>query len=208
MWHLADAWMRTMRRLGARDDVSGAGARLLAAYADPSRHYHSAAHLDDMLRQIDDLAAYATDADSVRVAAWFHDAVYDPRAGDNEERSAILAERTLSQLRVAPPVIAEVARLVRLTVTHAPDPEDSNGTVLCDADLAVLAADDRSYAAYVAGVRAEYAHVDDSSFAAGRATVLRRFLARPAIYRTPYAVRQWEQRARENLTRELLDLSP
>lgn len=200
--HLAGAWLRSAARVQARGDVSGAGAALLAAWAEPHRVYHGLGHLDDVLRQVDDLAGHAGDPDAVRLAAWFHDAVYDPVATDNEQRSAERAEQVLAALDVDPERIASIARLVRLTANHDPSSGDRDGEVLCDADLAVLASAPDHYTAYADRIRTEYAQVPDAEFAAGRAAVLRRLLARPQLYRTP-AARSWEQRARDNVTAEL-----
>ncbi len=204
--HLADAWLHTARAAGARGDVAGAGARLIGAYADPARHYHDLTHLDEVLRHVDDLADAAHDPISVRLAAWFHDAVYDGTA-EAERRSAELAEGELAALRVDESVRREVARLVLLTATHEPAADDANGAVLCDADLAVLASDPARYASYAAGVRQEYAHVPDRDFVAGRTAVLRRLLDRPELYRTDYARANWDERARRNIETELLLLS-
>ena len=184
------------------------GADLLRRYAEPHRRYHTAEHLAAVLDGVDELAANADadadDAEAVRLAAWFHDAVYDPVRGDNEERSAVLAERTLADAGRPAPVIAEVARLVRLTTTHDPAEGDRNGAVLCDADLAILAADPERYAAYAAAVREEYAAVPDAAFRAGRADVLRGLLDLPALFRTPAGRERWEAAARHNLRTELM----
>jgi predicted metal-dependent HD superfamily phosphohydrolase len=204
--HLAQAWLGTCRALGARDDVADVGAKLLAAYGSPQRRYHDLHHLADVLTHIDELADVATDAEAVRLAAWFHDAVYDPTRTDNEERSALQAERDLVHLRVPVDVGAEVARLVRLTATHDPGPDDRNGAVLCDADLAVLGRPAEAYERYAAGVRLEYAHVPDAEFRAGRAAILRALLDRPSLFRTSPAIELWEGRARANLARELATL--
>lgn len=203
---LPAAWLATGRALGARDDVAGAGARLVAAYAEPTRRYHTLDHLADVLTRVDALADVAVDLDVVRLAAWFHDAVYDPAATDNEERSAALAGDVLRRLRVAPPVVAEVARLVRLTATHDPGPDDRDGAVLCDADLGVLARDSEGYAAYVAAVRAEYGHLSDGEWRAGRAAVLRRLLDRPHLFATAPGRDRWESVARANVSAELAAL--
>jgi predicted metal-dependent HD superfamily phosphohydrolase len=139
-----------------------------------------------------------TDNTDVVLAAWFHDAVYDD-ASDNEERSAQLAESELGN--------AEVARLVRLTRQHRPDPGDHNGEALCDADLAILAAESERYTEYTAGVRLEYAAYDDDMFAVGRAAVLTDLLARPTLFHTAYAREHWEAQARANMEAELQGLS-
>ena len=203
MRHLAEAWLRTAARLGARDDVAGAGADLLSRYADPRRGYHNLTHLDDVLRNVDELAEHADDPDLVRLAAWFHDAVYEPAASDNEDRSAALAETVLRRLRMGQPVIEEVGRLVRSTRDHDPASDDSNGAVLSDADLAILASNIERYAEYTSGVRREYADVSDADFARGRIAVLRRLLDRPALFRTPSAHASWETTARANVAAEI-----
>jgi predicted metal-dependent HD superfamily phosphohydrolase len=203
---LPAAWLRTARAAGARGDLSSAGAQLLAAWAQPHRAYHDLRHLGEVLDRVDALAAAARNPDTVRLAAWFHDAVYDPAREDNEERSAQLAEQVLTGLRLLPGAVAEVARLVRLTAGHDPEPDDADGAVLCDADLAVLAAEPQRYAEYAADVRREYAHVPDREFARGRAQILRLLLARPALYRTQ-AARGWEARARANVAAELRRLA-
>jgi predicted metal-dependent HD superfamily phosphohydrolase len=206
MRHLGEAWLRTAARVGARGDVAGSGVTLLGNYADASRHYHDLTHLDEVLRNVDELAGVAHAPDVVRLAAWFHDAVYDPRADDNEERSARLAEHMLTDLRVDDSAVAEVARLVRLTAGHDAGDNDPDAAVLCDSDLAILAAGETRYAEYVAGVRAEYAYVPDDEFARGRADVLRQLMSQRSLFRTPTAHATWETAARANVTAELARL--
>ncbi|OKJ99482.1 hypothetical protein AMK26_25940 [Streptomyces sp. CB03234] len=176
---------------------------LLARWAEPQRRYHTTDHLLAVLDRVDELADHADDPDLVRLAAWFHDAVYLPERSTNEERSARLAERALPELGIDQARTAEVARLVRLTVTHDPADGDRNGEVLCDADLAILAAAPDAYAAYAAAVREEYGFVPDDAFREGRAAVLRQLLGLPCLFRTPHGAREWEERARQNLTTEL-----
>jgi predicted metal-dependent HD superfamily phosphohydrolase len=189
-----------LTRWGATPAAAAAVADdLLARYAQPHRRYHTLEHIGEVL---DVLARLAVE-DAVTLAAWFHDAVYDPARADNEERSARLAERMLADTDLAAATVGEVARLVRLTETHDPAPGDQNGAVLCDADLAVLAGDPAAYAAYAAAVREEYAFVPDDAFVRGRADVLRGLLARPAIFRTASARDRFEAAARHNIETEL-----
>lgn len=183
------------------------GRNLLERYAEPHRHYHDRAHLREVLDAVDVLAEHAADPAAVRLAAWFHDAIYDPRASDNEAASARLAVQTLSRTNLRSELVTEVARLVELTATHQPDPDDANGAVLCDADLAILAADAERYARYVADVRSEYAHVDDEAFRTGRRAVLEWLQQLQPLYRTPTAHRRWEPAARANLDAELATLT-
>jgi predicted metal-dependent HD superfamily phosphohydrolase len=177
-------------------------AAVVAAWGQPHRRYHDLAHLAAVLGLVGELAAAAADPDAVRLAAWYHDVVYDPTHADNEQVSADRARAGLRGL-VPEERVEEVARLVLLTAGHDPAPDDANGAVLCDADLAVLAGPPESYAAYASAVREEYGHLSDAEFTAGRIAVLEHLLALPVLYRLPAVAAEWTPRARANLTAEL-----
>ncbi|WP_458086851.1 HD domain-containing protein [Streptomyces malaysiensis] len=181
------------------------GEDLLTRWAEPQRRYHTTDHLLAVLDRVDELLPHvqAPDPAAVRLAAWFHDAVYLPDRSTNEERSARLAERALTEAAVPAPRTAETVRLVLLTRDHNPAEGDTNGEVLCDADLAVLAGSPENYGAYAAAVREEYAFVPDDTFREGRANVLRHLLDLPHLFRTPAAHDRWEAPARHNMTTEL-----
>ncbi len=189
----------------ADGDLESAAGYLLTRWSEPQRHYHTVTHLMAVLDVVDRFAGLAPHPERVRLAAWMHDAVYDPRAlGDaNERDSAEFAEGLLATLGVPDDAAAEVARLVGLTAGHATEADDPDGELLCDADLAVLAGDDDAYTAYTVAIRQEYAHVPDEDFRAGRAQVLKALLELPSIYRLEPLRDQWEAKARANLEREL-----
>ena len=177
-------------------------AAVVDAWSQPHRRYHDLAHLAAVLGLVGELAGAAADPDAVRLAAWYHDVVYDPEGTDNEQVSAERARAGLRGL-VADERLDEVARLVRLTAGHDPAPDDANGAVLCDADLAVLASPPEAYAGYASAIRDEYGHLSDAEFTAGRIAVLERLLALPRLYRLPAVAADWTPRARANLTAEL-----
>jgi len=181
---------------------------LLARYAEPHRHYHDVRHLAEVLGVVDEFADHAADVEVVRLAAWFHDAVYDPHRADNEHASAHLAAQSLVAAGWPDEATMEVVRLVLLTATHNPAPGDRNGELLCDADLAILAAEPARYAAYTAGVRAEHADVEETSFTLERRLALRALLGLPALFRIPAVHARWEQAARANVAAELASLEP
>ncbi|WP_067455371.1 HD domain-containing protein [Actinomadura macra] len=183
------------------------GTDLDARYGEPHRRYHTREHLTAVLDLVDELADHAADPDAVRLAAWFHDAVYEPERADNEERSARLAARMLADTDLAPGDVERVVRLVGLTATHAPGEDDRDGQVLCDADLAILGADPDRYAAYAAAVREEYAFVPEQFYRAGRAEILNGLLALPSLFHTPPAHERYEERARRNIQTELMLLN-
>jgi predicted metal-dependent HD superfamily phosphohydrolase len=172
---------------------------LLARYREPHRHFHTEAHVLAVVSALMDASAVA------RLAGWYHDAVYDPTGTSNEEQSATLARADLASLGVPPATCERVASLVLVTRTHRPDPGDPDAVALCRADLGILAASPAGYAAYVAAVRAEYSHVDDAGWAAGRGAFLSGMLARDRIVpgSGPADDDPLERAARSNLTAEL-----
>ena len=206
---LRSRWLRTLpavRQGAAEPDPAPYADNLLRRWQEPQRRHHTLAHLTAVLDHVDVLEEYADDPDTVRLAAWFHDAVCLPERSENEERSARLAERALPEAGVPQATTAEVARLVRLTATHAPEPGDANGAVLCDADLAVLATPADTYAAYTTAIREEYGFVPDDAYRTARTALLRQLLDRPRLFRTPYGEREWEGPTRRNLRAELARL--
>lgn len=205
---------------------------LVGRHRQPHRRYHGLRHVVWVLRHSRRLEAEIPecrdggggyDAAAVTAAACFHDAVYDPQADDNEERSARLAAAQLGSLDWAPQRCAFVAELVRATAGHLADSGDTGGSggsggsggrapwerrVLLDADLGVLGAEPAAYAAYVNGVRSEYGHLSAAEWATGRSRVVESLLARSSLYATRPAQGWWEERARANLTAELAGLAP
>jgi predicted metal-dependent HD superfamily phosphohydrolase len=188
-------------------DVDAAFDELVACYGEPHRRYHTIEHVASVLRFADSLAGQATEPAAVRMAAWYHDAVYDPDSADNEARSAVLAAANLAGMAVPPELVREAARLIELTAGHRTAATDPNGAVLLDSDLAILAAAPDRYDRYVAGIRHEYSHLDDASFRTGRARLLEGLLGRAYVFNTPVFRTEREARARANLQRELAELT-
>lgn len=203
-WRLA---VHTAGATAPADAVGHAGDDLLRRWAEPHRRYHHLAHLVAVLTALDVLAEGRPPA-IVELAAWFHDAVYAGAPGADEQASAALAAQVLTALLVPAPAVDQVVRLVRMTADHRVGEDDTDGALLADADLAVLAADPAEYAAYADAVRAEYADVPQPLFAAGRTAVLAELLRAPTLFHTEAARARWERAARRNVTAELARLHP
>ncbi len=193
------------RRLGASTDPAPVAADLLRRWSEPARTYHSLRHLDDCLVQLDAAPAQHADRDLVESALWFHDAVYDPRAGDNEDRSADLAREELGKVGVTAATTDAVAALVLLT-RHRARPEDAEGRLMCDIDLSILGRPADEFDRYDREIRTEYEWVPESHYRRQRAEVLRGFLERERLYLTPYFRERYEQPARANLRRAIARL--
>lgn len=191
--------------LGAAGDPDPVARDLLARWSEPQRHYHALAHLEACLAGLDTHRALSTDPAAVEAALWFHDAIYDPRAADNEARSATLAAAVLRAARVAEATVAKIENLVLATRAHESG-EDPDTALLLDLDLAILGATPADYQAYAAAIRREYAWVPEADYRRKRAAVLARFLSRPRLYLTAPFFGRHEAAARINLAAEITAL--
>jgi predicted metal-dependent HD superfamily phosphohydrolase len=191
-----------IRRLGGSGDPAPPAHALLEAWAAPARRYHGTSHLLDCLARLDESPARGVERDLVEAALWFHDAVYDPLADDNEERSAGWARRALEALGVPPGTIGEVSRLILLT-RHTAPPVDSAGRLLCDIDLSILGRDAAEFDQYDRLIRAEYAALPEAAYREGRRRVLAELQTRRPLYGTVWFRERFEALARDNLQRAL-----
>ena len=180
---------------------------LVRRHRERHRRYHTLDHVVAVVRHVRQLSAAEAvdDLGAVVAAAWFHDAVYEPRSPANERASARLARRDLTELGWSEARCHTVATMIEGTARHE-DPPDVDTAVLFDADLAILGTDPATYATYVSNVRDEYAHIDDDAWRDGRTKVLAAFLERSRIYATDAGLGLWETSARDNLGAELREL--
>jgi predicted metal-dependent HD superfamily phosphohydrolase len=204
---LQTQWIRFLEPLGVEPAAAyPAFDRLVAAYSEPHRHYHTLEHLVEVLKVLGRLAKHCRHPAAVQLAAWYHDAVYDPTRGDNEERSAELAGAEMTAIGLDAETIDRVRELIRRTDHRARPDDDADAIVLLDADLAILGAGESRYRRYAEAIRREYAHVPEATYRAGRAAVLDTFLARPRLFRTGELFLEAEAAARRNLTAERAEL--
>jgi predicted metal-dependent HD superfamily phosphohydrolase len=200
---LAQRFSLAWRAAGASDDGAALCQRLLAAWGQPHRRYHALTHLQACLALFDQHRAEAKAPEEVELALWFHDAVYDPTARDNEEQSAAWASDAMAAAGISSERAARVAALVLATKTHQAQGDDA--ALLLGIDLSILGAPAAAFDQFDREVRAEYAWVDALSWRAGRGRVLKGFLQRPKIFTHP-ALAPLEAKARENLARTVAAL--
>ena len=185
---------------------AGLLAQLVACYSEPHRAYHTLQHLRECFLHLESASSLAARLSEVQLGLWFHDAVYDTRAQDNEERSAAWARESLRAAGASSEAVERVHRLVMAT-RHDAVPEEPDARLLVDIDLSILGAGDERFAEYEKQIRAEYSWVPETAYRQARTRVLASFLERPSIYSTPRFRGLLEQRARRNLSRSLEELN-
>ena len=210
---LMGEWLRTAVGAGAtasEAEIRETGQRLLDRWSAPGRHFHNLRHLADVLARVDELSEETHEPDLVRLAAWYHGAIftaeenasYAHRGGEDEQASAALARLELGDLGVPAVAVDRVATLVTALRRHASRPDDFDCAVLCDADLAMLAGDPQRYRSYLADIRAEYSHLPVEEFVRARIAILMKLDARPTLFSSPLGS-AWEAPARQNVQAEL-----
>ncbi len=182
-------------------------AELSALYRTGDRHYHGIAHIEALLGLLDEYRIHVSDPEAVEAVIWFHDAIYDSRAKDNEVRSADLAREKLADITSAER-LDRIVKIIEATATHTvPDVEPEtarrDAALLLDMDLSILGTPPETFDAYEAAVRREYAWVEEPLWIAGRGAVLKTFLQREHIFHTDIFRDRFEKQARANLERSV-----
>lgn len=190
-------WNMLWRGLELGAPPVGAAA-ILARWSERHRAYHTVQHLAECLRWLDRVRADAVAPGAVELAVWYHDLVYRPLRGGNEEASAEVAIGHLAAAGASPGFRHVVHRLILATAHRAP-PEPGDAALLVDIDLAILGAPPERFAEYERQIRREYRRVPDRAFRAARARVLGGFRDRARIYATPRFASWLEAAARRNL---------
>ena len=206
---LSDRWQQRWEQ--AREWLSlgpifiPVGDRLLDKYSEPGRHYHDARHVLACLKSLDSYPGKIGNANAIELAIWFHDSIYDPKASDNEARSA---EHFRKEFQPFASGIEKVETLILATRHTDSSPESADAALITDIDLGILGAPAARYRMYAEDIRREYQHVEEETYRAGRSQVLKSFLARKTIYNTRHFRKLLETQARENILTELEDLNP
>lgn len=209
---LLSAFTRSCVAAGAtapRPQIEATADRLIERWSDPARFHHNVRHLVDMLAKVDQLAEETHHPELVRLAAWYHGAVfssapqsaYAQRGGEDEVASADLAKDELTALGV-PAARVEIVHHVITGLARHRDAIDVDTQALCDAELASLAVEPQRYAEYRRSIRREYAHIPMRDYLSSRIAILTKLLARKSLFASPLG-QPWEQPARQNLSAEL-----
>lgn len=197
-------WQRLMRALGFGPNRDAFDA-LHSAYSEHHRHYHTTEHIHDCLEKFESLRASLEQPDTVELAIWFHDAIYNPYRNDNEARSAQWAERFLRDNAADPALIEHVTKLI-LATRHDVPSSDTSALALIDVDLSILGSSKEQFLVYEHAIRREYRWVPSPLYRHRRAEILQYFLERDRIFNTPLFHERHEAQARINLAAALVKL--
>ena len=196
-------WVKLWKRVGAQGDGGEMYRRLFIRYTEAHRAYHTLAHIQHCLREFDAARSLSIDPDTLEMALWYHDAVYDPRAKDNEEASVRLFLQMADYARLSGDFRNTVSRLIMATAQHRSAERGRDVDLLLDIDLSILGQERKVFNEYERGIRKEYAFIPFAEFRAKRADILVGFLQNLPIYRTDFFQDRYDARAILNLQHSL-----
>lgn len=200
-----ERWQSVWRELGASSVDKALYHKLIACYSEPHRKYHTTQHLHECLTHLETMHSLAEHPAEVELGLWFHDAIYNTHAKDNEQQSADWARESALSAGVSTDQATRIHKLILATM-HNAVPTGRDAQVLVDIDLAILGAQPARFDEYELQVRAEYSWVPGILYRTGRKKILKEFAARDWLYSTERFRSEYEPRARENLKRSLARL--
>ena len=201
---LRENWQSLLWQLDSQtDDNRQFFEKLILEYSNFERHYHNLAHVQQLLKTVEEVKQNTNNYTAILLAVWFHDYVYDPQFKDNEIESARYAVKFLGQLNIAENLIGLVEKFILSTQQHQLLIDDWDCMTFLDADLSILGESTEKYWQYAFDIRREYKHLGDRDYCQGRAKVLKNFLSRNRIYYTDYFHHKLEERARANIKMEI-----
>lgn len=196
-------WQNLWYRMGRESkDVDTLYFKLVEAYSEPHRAYHNLKHVISCLQEFDTVKELAEHPDEIEMAIWFHDAVYDTHAKDNEEKSVQWATKTLIAAGVTKESVGRISDLIMVT-THNAFPAESDTRLMVDVDLAVLGKLAEDYCEYERNIRREYGWVPRVVYDKARSAILKSFLERESIYQLDIFKSKYEMQARNNIEKAI-----
>ncbi|MBI4448031.1 pantetheine-phosphate adenylyltransferase [Candidatus Woesearchaeota archaeon] len=203
---LHTGWNSLWSAINAKGNSESVYNEIINLYGEPARAYHNLVHIAHALRECATIKGLLTNPSQVEAAIWFHDAVYNTSAKDNEDKSAQLAQKKLSEAGLPEQFVTNVSQLI-LATKHTNIPQDKDAQYIIDIDLAILGKTAKEFDEYERDIRDEYAWVPEEQFKQGRRAILKSFLERPSLYTTGFFKEKYEKEARKNLERSITQLS-
>ncbi|WP_452227299.1 HD domain-containing protein [Lacinutrix cladophorae] len=173
-------------------------------YSAKSRHYHDLNHLYNMFLQLEEIKKEIHDLDNLKFAIWYHDIIYKSSKNDNEEKSAIFAQKRLKNINFEDKRLEIVQKLIISTKKHELIlTNNKDNAYLLDLDLSILGTDWKTYQIYIQNIRKEYKIYPGFMYKPGRKKVLHHFLERETLYFTDTFKNKHEEQARLNIEKEI-----
>jgi predicted metal-dependent HD superfamily phosphohydrolase len=204
---ITDTFLKLVKKYSNNNELANnLWLEIFTKYSDAKRQYHTIDHLEAMISILNEVKKSIEDWDTTLFALFYHDVIYKASSSSNEADSAKLAMERLSTIAYPANKIAKCANMILATKQHLTS-EDNDTNFLLDADLAILGTNEEDYQKYKDQIREEYSVYPDFMYNAGRRKTMQQFLNRDTIYKTAYFINKFNQQAKNNIERELLELA-
>ena len=190
-------WCRNLQA-GVTDNSRDLHQKLIQAYNEPGRHYHTLDHIECCLGLFVDIKDVADNPDALALSIWFHDAIYKPGAGDNEQRSAdwFMAE---SKGVFDDDLRDTVYAHIMATLHCGAEIEDHDAQLMIDIDLASFGMPWPVFLRDSENVRKELPHLSDAEFYPKQCAFSQGLLEKPRFFQSDYFYQHYENQVRRNL---------
>lgn len=204
---ITDTFLKLVKKYSNNDELANnLWLEIFTKYSDVKRHYHTIDHLEAMISILNEVKENIEDWDTTLFAVFYHDIIYKASSSTNEADSAKLAMERLNALAYPANKIAKCANMILATKQHLTS-EDNDTNFILDADLAILGTNEEDYQKYKDQIREEYAIYPDFMYNAGRRKTMQKFLKNDSIYKTVFFTTKFNQQAKNNIEKELLELA-
>ena len=185
------------------NEINSLWLDLEKAYSKKSRYYHNLTHLEEMVFWFYKYKEQLQQPKEVLFSIFYHDYVYKVTRKDNELKSA---EHAIALLKPNQQLNKQlVFDLILATQLHHHN-QNKDINWLIDFDLKILSKDWEDYKTYCQQIRNEYNIYPDFLYNPGRKKALEHFLANKNIYQTQEFRTLFEDKARENIQKEIATL--
>ncbi len=175
------------------------------AYSGKKRHYHNLSHLETLYYLLSENKHHISDWNTVLFSLFYHDIVYNVVKSNNEQKSAEFADKRLKEIGF-PEEQSMLCHSQILATSNHNVTNNADTNIFTDADLSILGRETIVYETYCEQIRKEYSIFPDFVYVPGRRKVVQHFLAMERIFKTDVFYKRFEEQARVNLYKELLNL--
>lgn len=203
---------------------------VMSRWEEVHRHYHTVEHLTRCLMWMDAWHADCSNQRlleiinpkstapilpvtyfaSVVMALFYHDAIYDVHAKDNEEQSAQLALRELTPSGdgiMIGKIMEGIYNLIDITKHNGRKPISLQEKLIIDADLSSFGGSAEEYKTNSKNIRKEYLWVDLDTFQKNRLAFLEKlYKSKEPLFHTDFARRSLNATAMLNIGAEITQL--
>jgi len=173
-------------------------------YQEPHRYYHTLAHLNHCLRELDIARDHITELSATEMALWFHDIIYHYGARDNEILS-VAYFRQVAEPTMPAEFVERVSEFI-IATQHTGAAGDASVAYVVDIDLSGFGLPWPEYLADSEALRHEASGVSDEQYYQGKLRFLSELQRWPSLFQSGFFRDRHEFTAQSNIARYTSDL--